>query len=185
MRAPIVVSAAAALAVLLSAGAVLAHERGEGEHRRERGQGRPGTPASTAASPGLALYRKECGACHLAYPPGLLPAESWRRTLGGLERHFGQNAELDQGTLAALDRWLAGQAAEAGPSKRSRHAAAAPGGEPPLRISETSWFRREHRGVDGRVLSRPSVRSFANCAACHPGASEWDFDEDRVIIPSR
>ena len=37
-------------------------------------------------------YTQECGSCHLAYPPGLLPALSWQRLMGGLDRHFGTDA---------------------------------------------------------------------------------------------
>ena len=28
--------------------------------------------------PMLAAYQQECSACHMAYPPGLLPAASWQ-----------------------------------------------------------------------------------------------------------
>ena len=39
-------------------------------------------PASAAAQPARVLppntaYQKECGACHYAFNPGLLPASSW------------------------------------------------------------------------------------------------------------
>ena len=27
------------------------------------------------------IYNEECGACDMAYPPGLLPAKSWQRLL--------------------------------------------------------------------------------------------------------
>lgn len=35
----------------------------------------------SAAIPLLPKYRQECATCHVAYPPGALPAESWRRIL--------------------------------------------------------------------------------------------------------
>src|SRR5690606_14789629 len=37
-------------------------------------------------------WRSECGACHMAYPPGLLPWPVWRDMLAGLDDHFGENA---------------------------------------------------------------------------------------------
>lgn len=145
------------------------HERGRGEHDRgERGEGRSGLGGGLAdADP---AYLKECGACHLAYPPSLLPAASWRAMLAGLDRHFGQNAELDDGLRARLEGWLVRQA---GPGD---------GGAPP-RITELGWFRREHRKVGAEVVARPAVGSLANCGACHPAAARWDFEEDRVTIP--
>lgn len=195
MRAIAFLLPAAALTVLLLAGPGFAHERERGERgehpsrRREhggreregRGRGAAGAPLLT--TPAGALYAKECGSCHLAYPPGMLPAASWRRTLAGLERHFGQNAELDAETSAQLETWLAGNAAGTGGDRESRKVLSSPGGDAPLRISELPSFQRKHRELDPGVIARPAIRSWANCGACHGGAGEWDFDEDRVRIP--
>ena len=41
------------------------------------------------------IYQEECASCHMAYPPGLLPARSWEKIMAGLESHFGDNAELE------------------------------------------------------------------------------------------
>ena len=50
--------------------------------------------------------KKECGACHMAYQPQFLPANSWRRILADLGNHFGEDASLDdavrQETLGLL-----------------------------------------------------------------------------------
>jgi hypothetical protein len=119
------------------------------------------------------VYAKECGACHLAYPPSLLPRESWRQVMAGLDHHFGQNAELDEATRARLERALVARA----PDVRSGR------GEKSLRITGQGWFVDAHHEVPRDVTARASVRSMANCAACHPGAAHWDFDEDRVRIP--
>jgi len=146
------------------------HERGEERGGREgRERGRAAARASAADPGAAALYRKECGACHLAFPPSMLPAESHRRTMAGLDRHFGQNAELDAPVRDRLERWLVANAGD--------------GGGAALRITEQPRFRREHREVRREVWARPSVGSPANCAACHGGAQDWDFDEDRVKIP--
>jgi Dihaem cytochrome c len=183
---PIHLILVATTALLFLAGPGLAHDRGErGEHRsrEERSEREPQrSRMASSPSPAEVLYRKECGACHLAYPPWLLPASSWRRTMAGLERHFGQNAEFDAETGASLESWLVGSAAEAGDRRRPH-----PGldGEAPLRISETPRFMRKHRKVDAGVLARPSIRSFANCAACHSRAGEWEFDDDGAKIPAR
>ena len=45
-------------------------------------------------------WKTECGSCHLAYPPELLPASSWRRIMAGLDRHFGADASLDAASAA-------------------------------------------------------------------------------------
>ena len=41
-----------------------------------------------------AAWKAECGSCHAAYPPGLLPAPSWRAVMAGLDRHFGTDATI-------------------------------------------------------------------------------------------
>jgi len=146
------------------------HERGEERGGREgRERGRAAARASAADPGAAALYRKECGACHLAFPPSMLSAESHRRTMAGLDRHFGQNAELDAPVRDRLERWLVENAGD--------------GGGAGLRITEQARFQREHREVRREVWARLSVGSPANCAACHGGAQDWDFDEDRVKIP--
>ncbi|MBI5070485.1 MAG: diheme cytochrome c [Deltaproteobacteria bacterium] len=198
MRAiPFLLLPAAALCTLLLAGPGLAHERehGErGEHEshesrqregRDRGEGRSrsGGAAPLLTSPAAALYVKECGSCHLAYPPGMLPAASWRRTMEGLERHFGQNAELDPQAQAELTTYLVDSAAESGSDRKSRKILSSLGGGAPLRVSETPYFQRKHREVAAGVIARPTIKTWANCGACHGGAREWDFSEDRVKIP--
>jgi hypothetical protein len=37
--------------------------------------------------------------------------------------------------------------------------------------------------VGSKVWKRASIKSAANCGACHSGAARGDFDEDRVKIP--
>jgi hypothetical protein len=147
------------------------HRRGDGERQRgsgERGVGRDRATASAV----LPAYGKECGSCHLAFPPNLLPASSWTKMMAGLDRHFGKNAELEPEVRAPIERWLV------------EGAGSARGGEASLRFTDGAWFRRKHRKVEGKV-SRPSIKSLANCAACHPGAERWDFDEDGIVIPQR
>jgi len=142
--------------------------------------GRPDPPQDTyrvhftrGTSTSPTVFEKECGGCHLAYPPALLPSASWRGLMGGLDRHFGQNAELDEPQRARLEGWLVERAGQARPGS----------GGAPRRITELAWFRDEHREVPRGAAARPSVRSMANCGACHQDAARWDFDGDRVRIP--
>lgn len=117
----------------------------------------------------------ECGACHTAYAPRLLPARSWQRVMVGLERHHGSDASLDPPTLAALSAWL------------QQHAGTSPrvSAEPPEdRITRSAWFERKHRRIDAAVWRLPAVRSAAQCAACHRGADRGRFDDDALIEPA-
>lgn len=123
----------------------------------------------------LPAYQTECAACHLAYPPGLLPAASWTRMMGSLDRHYGSDASLDPATVRQLTGWLQ---THAGTYKRVSS-------EPPPddRITRSAWFERKHRKIEASTWRLPSVKSAANCAACHTRADRGDYDDDSVQLP--
>ena len=123
----------------------------------------------------LPIYKQECAACHLAYPPGLLPARSWTRIMTGLDKHYGSDASLDPAAVQQISRWLQ---TEAGTYKRVAEA------PPEDRITRSAWFVTKHRKLDPQVWKHASVKSAANCAACHTGADKGDFDDDGVTMPS-
>ena len=120
-------------------------------------------------------YQQECAGCHLAYPPGLLPAASWQRIMTGLERHYGTDASLEPAQVQAISRWLN---AHAGTYKRVREA------PPEDRITRSAWFERKHRKIEAAVWKLPSVKSAAQCAACHTGAEQGRFDDDNLRMPT-
>lgn len=124
-----------------------------------------------AVSP-LPAYQNECASCHVAYPPGALPAQSWARIMSTLKTHYGTDASLDAAQVREIATWLAHNAA---PSRF----------EPPAedRITRSAWFVREHRKVAADAWQRPSIKSASNCAACHTDAARGDFDEHGVRIP--
>jgi phage-related protein len=118
-------------------------------------------------------WKAECGSCHVAYPPPLLPVESWRAVMTGLDKHFGVDASVDAKTAQEIGTFLEQKAG------RSRRASA----KPTRRITETRWFLREHDEVSAAVWKKPKVKTLANCAACHTGAEQGNFDEHSVRLP--
>ena len=133
--------------------------------------------ADKLAAPQLKAYSQECAACHLAYPPGLLPAASWQRLMAHLPTHFGTDASLAPAEQKPIAAWLD---ANAGSFKK---VARDPSPPPQHRISQSAWFLREHREVGSAVWKRPAVGSAANCAACHSGAATGRFSEHDIHIP--
>ena len=124
--------------------------------------------------PLLPLYKQECAACHVAYPPTLMPAASWSRIMANLPKHFGTDASLDQTTAKELSSWIS---AHAGTYKRVSE-------EPPQdRITRTAWFDRKHREVSPATWKLASVKSAANCGACHTQADAGDFNERNIRTP--
>nr|WP_315463398.1 diheme cytochrome c [uncultured Rhodoferax sp.] len=122
----------------------------------------------------LPKYQQECAACHLAYPPGMLPAASWKRLMGSLDKHYGTDAALDEASVREISVWLH---THAGTYKRVTE-------EPPQdRITRSPWFVREHRELDPQIWKQAVVKSAANCAACHSGADKGSFRESEIQFP--
>ncbi|MEY4749060.1 MAG: hypothetical protein RIQ60_1274 [Pseudomonadota bacterium] len=159
--------AASALSLLLSG---QAQARDDDDHVR-RASGHRTRVAAMAAPP---AYEQECGACHVAYPPGLLPAASWQRLLGHLDKHFGVDASLDAAATRQITAYVESQA---GTSRRVREEPAQD------RITRSAWFVRKHGEVSARTWSLPAVKSASNCSACHAQAQQGDFNEHDVRIP--
>ncbi|PHS79725.1 MAG: hypothetical protein COB59_00085 [Rhodospirillaceae bacterium] len=96
----------------------------------------------------------ECSDCHMAYGPDALPSGSWKRMMGNLSNHFGEDASLDEQTRSHIENYLVSNTYA---------------GDGPLRITEQPWFASEHRG-EAR-LGRG--QTWANCNACHRSRGAW------------
>lgn len=150
------------------------------DHWRERSRYSTGL-----AMPENTLYQTECGSCHMVYPPGLLPAHSWRKLMSGLDEHFDDNAELDNASREAITAFLVGNSADKSSYRRSRRFAETfDQSAPVIRISRMPYFLHEHDEIPVRLVNgNPEVRSFSHCNACHRKASIGSFREDDIHIP--
>lgn len=123
------------------------------------------------------LYKEECGGCHMAYSPELLPASSWQKIMGSLNSHFGDTAELDPAKQKELTQYLLDNSTT---NSKSRQAS----GEKTVRITQQAWFLHEHDEIPARLSTgNPQVKSFSNCAACHQRAEQGSFREREINIP--
>jgi hypothetical protein len=133
-------------------------------------------------------YQEECGSCHFAYPPGLLPGKSWAKLLDdkALNDHFGENASLDADTLKEIRDYAMENAAEKSNFKRSRKIAlATEEGDAPLRITEVRYIKRKHHDIPEKMIKgNKDVKSLSYCNACHTKAEKGIFDNDTVSIPN-
>jgi len=141
--------------------------------------GRPGVAPVTNAE-----YLEECGGCHFAYQPGLLPAGSWQNVMAGLDDHFEENAELDADVRKRLTDYLVKNAADDAAHERSRKIMRSLGSKQPLRITQVPYFKKEHREIPARLIKgNDKVKSLANCDACHTTAQKGSFSESAIDIP--
>jgi Dihaem cytochrome c len=131
--------------------------------------------------------KEECSACHMAYPAGLLPARSWKRMMGELDKHFGEDASLAPEVASDITRYLTENAADSRHATRimSRIASGIPHNAEPQRFTDTRYFGYLHDEVPAYVWKRKGIASKANCVACHTRADHGSFIEREIRIPKQ
>ncbi len=124
------------------------------------------------------LTAKECGACHMAYPPIFLPARSWRAVMAGLDEHFGEDASLPAEQVAQITAYLTAKSADGGGTYWGKLLTKRIGSKNTLlRLTETPYWVKEHRG-HLKAAAMAQAKSKANCPACHRYAAEGIWEED-------
>ncbi len=128
-------------------------------------------------------YKENCGACHFAYQPELLPSGSWDKILNNTEDHFGEAVEIDPGSKKIIAEYLKANAAEYSSAKLSAKIMKCIGKQIPQRITEIRYIRKNHHEISQDVIKRKAIGSLSNCSACHTTAEKGIYDDDNVIIP--
>jgi len=136
-----------------------------------------------------AVYREECGACHMDYQPGLLPAQAWTQVMdpAALADHYGDDASLTETLRTEVTSYLTAHAADQARAPRSRAFAVgfdANAGTGLPRITETRYFKRKHDRVPARLVTgNTDVGRFSRCPACHRGAANGIYNDSQIDIP--
>jgi hypothetical protein len=131
-------------------------------------------------------YVKECGSCHFAYSPGLLPARSWDLHMARLEKHFGEVVTLQPATRDTIARYLAENAADRSPYEGSQYfMARIKADATPYRFLEVPLYREMHSIIQEviSIKAKVKVRTLTNCNACHQFASEGSFATSEMFVP--
>lgn len=113
---------------------------------------------------GQQLYLENCGRCHMALPPAIMPTETWRQLLQE-SQHYGVQLE----PLVDPARLLVWQYLQVYSRLKVKD-------EPtPYRIGSSRYFKALHPRVN-----LPQRVTLNSCASCHPGASQYNF---RTLTP--
>lgn len=178
------------LVLSLTAGGVLcsALAAGEGHRKKHRYQKRErrhsecnGKRNPTVVSD--PVYTENCGACHIAYHPGLLPSGSWEKILAGLADHCGELIEIDSESAKKISAYLNANAANHSSTGLAAKIMQGLGNQLPQRITEVPYVRKKHRKISNEILKRKSIGTLSNCSACHAGAANGNFEDDDVVVP--
>lgn len=116
---------------------------------------------------------KECSACHLAFPPQLLPAASWEKMMGNLANHFGEDATVSK---AAQQQILDYHVQNSGDVTNIREGRRTIEGLPAgsMRFTQSPRFISKHNNLD---FVKRKAKSKLDCMACHAGADKGNFDD--------
>jgi hypothetical protein len=132
-----------------------------------------------------AQWREECGSCHLAFHPSLLPVRSWVRIMSEQKQHFGSDLALDAPTTNALLTFLTSNSAEQRKTEpATKIELSIQAGATPLRITETPYWVKKHSHIAAADWQSPTVKSRSNCAACHLDAEAGTFEDAAMRLPS-
>jgi hypothetical protein len=130
-------------------------------------------------------YAKECGSCHFAYLPGMLPARSWQALLQQ-KSHFGESLSLAPDVAQGIAGYLTANAADRSPYQGSRVILSRlPESATPLRVTQLPVMRQYHSMVAKLMASgaAPIKGGLSNCEACHTDASSGDFGLKKIHVP--
>jgi len=144
----------------------------------------PYRPFTGPELPDNALWREECGACHLAFHPSLLPARSWKTMMKAQASHFGEDLFLEPDTVAEINAFLVKNAAEQEQTEAAwKINQSIPKGKTLLRITETPYWLKKHQEITDAVWQNPKVNGKVNCAACHLDAELGTFEDAAMKLP--
>lgn len=139
-------------------------------------------------------YLRECGACHFAYLPGMLPARSWDVLVTKSNEHFGETLSLDAETLRHIREYLTANAGDrsdfTGPKQFLQRLSDE---STPLRITSLRMFKGYHFSVlhkmglvaglnSVRELSPQARKAMLDCNSCHERAAAGSFAQREIII---
>lgn len=136
-----------------------------------------------ASKPAPSRWRKECGECHVAYAPALLPQRSWERMLREQAEHFGEDLSLRAETVQALLDEARGDRVRTWAAEKLT-ASVAPA-EAPQRITELRFWKHAHRALPPSAFRPPVSAGRHDCDACHLDAPSGIFAPRMIQRPAR
>lgn len=120
-------------------------------------------------------YKQECGSCHIAYAPFLLPKSAWDSMMSDLENHFGDDASLEEETHARIAAFLEKYASDVVDTKFTQQKESQQ-----IAITKTPYWEIAHRKLNPKIFTTEAIKSKANCQTCHKDAESGIFAKNAV-----
>lgn len=150
----------------------------------EQTENAPFIPFVGTPLPDNETWRTECGDCHLAYHPVLLPARSWALIMKDQNNHFDEELDLDEDTLSEITQFLTNNASEKQLNEAARKInTSTPIDSTPLRVTETNYWKIKHEDISSALWKHEKVINKGNCSACHLDAEQGYFEDSAMRLP--
>ena len=101
--------------------------------------------------------------------------------MNSLPDHFGESINLDPEIKQDITRYLTQNAADYTEAKISVQILDSLDREVPLRVTTNSFVVKKHSDIQSAIFQRKSIRSIANCPACHLGVENTGSFKDRYV----
>ena len=134
------------------------------------------------------IYHKECGECHSAYSPFLLPKKSWEKVLGKLDNHFGEKiteANITKSEQLSIKEFLLANSAESSTREVSVKIMDSLGDRRPKAITKTPYWRERHKDIPKSAYKDKDIKDKSNCKACHRDFEYGNLDDMNIIYKSK
>jgi hypothetical protein len=126
------------------------------------------------------LFVNECGSCHTLYPPHSLPKHSWISMMNDLENHFGDDASLEEEDHQNILTFLVQNSAETSTQEMSFKISQSIGNNDIIAITDTNFWKHEHKNIPKKVFEHTQVKSKANCKVCHSDIEKGLIEDDKI-----
>jgi len=129
-------------------------------------------------------FSKECGSCHITYPPFLLPKSSWTLMMSDLENHFGDDASIDKETNLSILSFLNENSAKISSQKAAfKILKSLKENNSTIAITKTPYWEKKHKKINKDVFANVKIKSKANCKACHTDIQNGLIEKHLIKVP--
>lgn len=100
--------------------------------------------------------------------------------MSNLENHFGDDASLNEEDNKIILDFLTQYSAEKSTKEASFKILKSKVNEDIIAISETNFWKREHKSIPEKVFQHNEIKSKSNCKACHTDIEKGLIEDVKI-----
>ncbi|WP_044419284.1 cytochrome c [Halarcobacter anaerophilus] len=100
--------------------------------------------------------------------------------MSDLENHFGDDASLSEEDTKNILDFLLENSAEKSTKEVSVKVLNSIGNKDIIAITQTSFWKKEHKDIPKELFKNEKIKSKANCKACHTDIEKGLIEDDKI-----